>query len=93
MLQALRRYGEEIGLAFQVADDVLDATGTSEELGKPAGRDAALAKSTYVSVLGVDAARAEAVRYQQRAVAELADVPLMTTSLVALARYIVTRPS
>jgi geranylgeranyl diphosphate synthase type II len=93
VLQALRRYGEEIGLAFQVADDVLDATGTSEELGKPAGRDAALAKSTYVSVLGVDAARAEAVRYQQRAVAELADVPLMTTSLVALARYIVTRPS
>ncbi|HEY8062061.1 MAG TPA: farnesyl diphosphate synthase [Gemmatimonadales bacterium] len=93
VLQALRRYGEEIGLAFQVADDVLDATGTSEELGKPAGRDAALAKSTYVSVLGVVAARAEAVRYQQRAVAELADVPLMTTSLVALARYIVTRPS
>jgi len=93
VLQALRRYGEEIGLAFQVADDVLDATGTSEELGKPAGRDAALAKSTYVSVLGVDAARAEAVRYQQRAVAELTDVPLMTTSLVALARYIVTRPS
>jgi geranylgeranyl diphosphate synthase type II len=93
VLRALRGYGEEIGLAFQVADDVLDATGTSEELGKPAGRDAVLAKSTYVSVLGVDAARAEAVRYQQRAVAELADVPLMTTSLVALARYIVTRPS
>ena len=92
-LQALRRFGEEIGLAFQVADDVLDATGTSEELGKPAGRDAALAKSTYVSVLGVDAARAEARRCQQRAVAELADVPLATTSLAALARYIVTRPS
>lgn len=93
ILQALRRYGEEIGLAFQVADDVLDATGTSEELGKPAGRDAALAKSTYVSVLGVDAARAEAVRCQQRAVAELANVSLATASLVALARYIVTRPS
>ena len=93
VLQALRRYGAEIGLAFQVADDVLDATGTSEELGKPAGRDAALAKSTYVSVLGVETARAEAMRYQQRAVAELTDVPLATASLVALARYIVTRPS
>jgi geranylgeranyl diphosphate synthase, type II len=92
-LRALRRYGEEIGLAFQVADDVLDATGTSEELGKPAGRDAALAKSTYVSVLGVDAARAEAVRHQQRAVAELANVSLATAPLIALARYIVTRPS
>lgn len=91
--QALRGYGEEIGLAFQVADDVLDATGTSEELGKPAGRDAALAKSTYVSLLGIAAARAEAVRYEQRAVAELAGVPLVSESLVALARYIVTRPS
>ena len=92
-LQALRRYGEEIGLALQVADDVLDATGTTEELGKHAGRDAALAKSTYVSVLGVDAARREAVRHQQRAVAELADVSLVSESLVALARYIVMRPS
>ena len=57
---ALTDYGEDIGLAFQIADDVLDATGTSEELGKTAGRDAQLAKSTYVSVMGVDAARAEA---------------------------------
>jgi geranylgeranyl diphosphate synthase, type II len=91
--RALRGYGEEIGLAFQVADDVLDATGTSEELGKPAGRDVALAKSTYVSVLGVEAARAEAVRHEQRAVAELAGASLAGESLVALARYIVTRPS
>jgi len=93
VLQALRGYGEEIGLAFQVADDVLDATGTSEELGKPAGRDAALAKSTYVSVLGVEAARAEAIRHQQLAVAELEGVALETASLTALARYIVMRPS
>ena len=91
--RALRRYGEEIGIAFQVADDVLDATGTSEELGKPAGRDAVLAKSTYVSVLGVAAARAAAARHEQRAVAELAGVSLMSESLTALARYIVTRPS
>ncbi len=93
VLRALRGYGEEIGLAFQVADDVLDATGTSEELGKPAGRDAALAKSTFVSVLGVEAARAEAVRHQERAVAELGNVSLVSGPLVALARYIVTRPS
>ena len=93
VLQALRGYGEEIGLAFQVADDVLDATGTSEELGKPAGRDAVLAKSTYVSVMGVDAARFEAVRHQQCAVAELEHLPIASGSLVALARYIVMRPS
>ena len=59
---ALSAYGEDIGLAFQIADDVLDATATSEELGKTAGRDAAAAKSTYVSVLGVDGARREAER-------------------------------
>jgi geranylgeranyl diphosphate synthase type II len=93
VLRALRGYGEEIGLAFQVADDVLDATGTSEALGKPAGRDAALAKSTYVSVLGVEAARAEALRHQQLAVAHLADVSLVSGPLAALARYIVMRPS
>ncbi len=93
VLNALRGYGEEIGLAFQVADDVLDATGTTEELGKRAGRDVALAKSTYVSVLGVDAARREAIRHQELAVAELADVSLVSESLVALARYIVMRPS
>jgi geranylgeranyl diphosphate synthase type II len=93
VIAALRRFGDEIGLAFQVADDVLDATGTSEELGKPAGRDAVLAKSTYVSVLGVEGARAEALRHAARAIAGLEDVPLVTGSLAALARYIVTRPS
>jgi geranylgeranyl pyrophosphate synthase len=93
ILDALRGYGEEIGLAFQVADDVLDATGTLEELGKEAGRDAALAKSTYVSVLGVDGARAAAVRHAEEAIARLAVAGLESGSLAALARYIVTRPS
>jgi geranylgeranyl pyrophosphate synthase len=92
-LDALRGYGEEIGLAFQVADDVLDATGTLEELGKEAGRDAALAKSTYVSVLGVDGARAAAVRHADEAIARLGVAALASGSLAALARYIVTRPS
>jgi geranylgeranyl diphosphate synthase type II len=92
-ITALRAYGEEIGIAFQIADDVLDATGTSESLGKVAGRDAALDKSTYVSVLGVGAARAEAVRHADAAIASLADVSGATGPLQALARYIVMRPS
>ncbi len=92
-LRALRAYGDDIGIAFQIADDVLDATGTSEALGKPAGRDVALAKSTYVSVLGVEAARREAARHEQSAIAHLADRALATDALVALARYIVMRPS
>ena len=90
---ALTRYGEEVGLAFQIADDVLDATGTSEELGKTAGRDAQLAKSTYVSVMGVEAARAEAERLARRAVSHLDAAGVPSGALGALAGYIVTRNS
>ena len=90
---ALTAYGEEVGLAFQIADDVLDATGTSEALGKTAGRDAALAKSTYVSLMGVDAAREEADRLARRAVAHLDAAGVPNGALGGLAGYIVTRSS
>jgi farnesyl diphosphate synthase len=90
---ALTAYGEDVGLAFQIADDVLDATGTSQELGKTAGRDAQLAKSTYVSLLGVDEARAEAERLARRAVAHLDSSAVPSGALGALAGYIVTRSS
>jgi len=90
-VEALRAYGETIGLAFQVADDLLDATATSAQLGKTAGRDAALAKSTFVSVLGVGAARAEAEGLAAQAVDRLRAAGLVSPTLVALAEYIVTR--
>jgi geranylgeranyl pyrophosphate synthase len=90
---ALTAYGEEVGLAFQIADDVLDATGTSEELGKTAGRDAQLAKSTYVSVMGVVAAREEAERLARRAVSHLDAAGVPSAALGILAGYIVTRNS
>jgi geranylgeranyl pyrophosphate synthase len=92
-VETLTAYGEEVGLAFQIADDVLDATGTSEELGKTAGRDAQLSKSTYVSVRGVEAARAEAERLARSAVGHLDAAGVPSGALGALAGYIVTRNS
>jgi geranylgeranyl pyrophosphate synthase len=92
-IEALRAYGDAIGLAFQIADDVLDATATSDQLGKTAGKDAAHAKATFVTLLGVGAARAEAERLAAKAVDHLRDAGLVSPILVELAHYIVTRPN
>jgi len=92
-VEALRAYGDAIGLAFQIADDVLDATATSDQLGKTAGKDAAHAKATFVTLLGVGAARAEAERLAAQAVDHLRDAGLVSPILVELAHYIVTRPN
>lgn len=90
-LSAFRQFGEEIGLAFQVADDVLDATATTEELGKTVRRDAVLAKSTYVSLLGVQRARKEAERLRGAAVSALEQSDMVREELLAIAGYIVER--
>jgi geranylgeranyl pyrophosphate synthase len=90
-MAALSGFGQEVGLAFQVADDLLDATGSSAELGKTAGRDALLAKSTYVSLLGVEGARAEAERLVALAIARLQHSSLQPETLADLASYIITR--
>ena len=93
LVATLGRYGREVGIAFQIADDLLDATGTSEELGKTAGRDAKLAKATYVSRLGVEGARREARRHGRAARAALREGGLESAALGALADYIVERRS
>ena len=92
-LDALSGFGEEIGLAFQVADDVLDVTGTSDELGKTAGRDEALQKSTFVRLMGVEGARQEAARLANRAIEHLAGAAISSAPLATLADYIVNRRS
>jgi geranylgeranyl pyrophosphate synthase len=91
--EALRDYGTRVGLAFQIYDDVLDATATSDALGKTAGKDAARAKSTFVARHGVAAARREADRLAREAVDRLRETGLVSSVLVDLARYIVTRPN
>src|SRR5712691_12959323 len=61
-LERLSRYGDAVGLAFQVVDDILDATAGAAQLGKTAGKDAAAGKATYVRLLGLDGARQTAAR-------------------------------
>jgi geranylgeranyl diphosphate synthase type II len=92
-LAALARYGGAIGLAFQIADDVLDVTSTTAQLGKTAGRDVALQKSTYPALLGVEGAVARGRGLVEEACSALADVRLLTPALEQLARYVVTRRS
>jgi len=88
---ALAHYGAAIGLAFQIADDVLDLTATTDELGKTAGRDLALAKSTYPALLGVEGAIERATALVEQACEVLAAEGLLTPTLEQLARYIVER--
>ena len=91
-VSALRAYGEAIGLAFQVVDDILDVTADSNTLGKTAGKDAANDKPTYVSLLGLSAARDYAQALLDEALMALSDSRLThTQALAALAQRVVNR--
>jgi len=90
---ALREYGREIGLAFQIADDLLDASSSSAELGKTAGKDARQHKATFATALGPDAARAEAAGHVARAVDHLRRARVDSPLLVDLAYFMVERRS
>lgn len=91
--EAFARYGTSLGLAFQIADDVLDVTATTAQIGKTAGRDAALKKSTYPALLGIDGALARASGLVDEACEALKEEGLLTTALEAIARFIVERQS
>lgn len=90
---AFARYGAAIGLAFQIADDVLDVTATTVELGKTAGRDLELNKSTYPALLGIEGATARAVALVKDACIALESEGVLTPPLKALAEFIVERRS
>lgn len=90
-LQALDNYALNVGLAFQVRDDILDVTSDTATLGKPQGSDRKSNKPTYVSLLGVDAAKDKATELAETAIAALADFPPEADHLRELASYIVSR--
>jgi len=86
-------YGRDLGAAFQIADDVLDAVGTTESIGKTAGKDEAAGKATLVALLGVDRARAQAEALAAQAAGHLAAFGERGDRLRALAAYVVARES
>ena len=89
--QALRLFGDEIGLAFQIQDDILDVEGDAAVLGKTTGADAALSKPTYPSTVGLPAARDRARGLRDRAIAALRPLGPRTAPLVELANFVVSR--
>lgn len=90
-VKACETYALNIGLAFQVADDILDVTASSEDLGKTAGKDLVADKTTYPKLLGMDGARAEAERLTKIAKDALEPFGERATPLLALADYIIDR--
>jgi geranylgeranyl pyrophosphate synthase len=92
-IAALGRYGDAVGLAFQIVDDLLDLEETAATLGKTAGKDLAQGKLTYPALVGNEAARAEAARLVQVASENAAMIGSPVNYLAAMARYIGERRS
>lgn len=90
-IAALSTYGRRLGLAFQIADDILDATSTTETLGKRAGKDADQSKQTYPAVFGLEASRAQAQQEVEAAIAALAEFGPAAEFLREVARFVIAR--
>ena len=90
-LRALGEFGYNVGLAFQVIDDILDVTQTSEQLGKTAGKDTAARKATYPSILGLEQSQKIARRLTHKAFAALRPFKGRAPALEALARHLLNR--
>ena len=90
-VNAAEIYGDAIGLAFQIADDLLDLTATTADLGKRAGKDAEAGKATLPALLGVEEARRRAADYCEEALQAFAGLGARAEALRALARFVVSR--
>ena len=92
-IQALAEYGINVGLAFQIADDILNVEGNRELMGKETGSDAAHDKLTYPSLLGLDVAKEKLAKYIDSAVASLSGFDERARPLLVIVRYIMERKS
>src|SRR5271165_5186205 len=90
-ISRLRTYGQSIGLAFQIVDDVLDVTQTSEQLGKTAGKDTAAEKATYPALFGIEESLRKADTLVEQACAQLNDYGEAASNLKDLARFLIER--
>jgi geranylgeranyl diphosphate synthase type II len=90
-LATLTQFGKSLGLAFQVIDDILDITQTSEQLGKSAGKDLKAQKATYPAILGLDKAQAEAARLTKLAKDTIRSMGSKAAPLQAIAEYLLSR--
>jgi len=88
---ALKTYGDHLGFAFQIADDLLDAEGDAATVGKAVGKDSAAGKATLVGLLGITAARAELARAEAAAIDALSPFGAKAEPLIQAARFVVTR--
>jgi geranylgeranyl pyrophosphate synthase len=90
-LEALRRYGGQVGLAFQIVDDILDVEGSAEDLGKSPGKDARSGKTTFPSLWGVEGSRARAAASVEEALAAIRHFGAAASPLEAIARTVLAR--
>jgi farnesyl diphosphate synthase len=88
---ALRAYAHDMGLAFQIADDLLDVEGSEDAVGKKVGKDLEAGKATFVSILGVERARNQALMLADQAIQHLAPFEERAENLRAVARFVVDR--
>jgi len=90
-IELIQAAGYHLGLAFQIVDDILDATSTPDTMGKPVGNDAAAGKSTYVALHGIEGAHAEAKRHTEAAITALESLGGENTMLIELVQEMETR--
>ena len=92
-LKALTEFGQPLGLAFQIIDDILDVTQSSQQLGKSAGKDLKASKATYPAVIGLEASRKEADRLTKKALSALKGLGSKSDQLAQIADQLLGRSS